>query len=78
VTYSFQRRVKRPGGGRRWKRAGSLRRAAGAGINRLRFQGRLTRRRSLKPGSHRLIVVARDPGGQRSPKRTARFTLLRR
>ena len=76
VTYSFQRRVKRRGGGRRWKRAGTLRRSAGAGINRLRFQGRLTRRRSLKPGSHRLIVVARDPAGQRSPKRTVRFTLL--
>ncbi len=78
VTYSFQRRVKRRGGGHRWKRAGTLRRSAGAGINRLRFQGRLTRRRSLKPGSHRLIVVARDPAGQRSPKRMARFTLLRR
>lgn len=78
VTYSFQRSVRRRGGGRRWTRAGSLRRPAAAGINRLRFQGRLTRRRGLRPGKHRLIVIAKDSAGQRSTKRVARFTLLRR
>jgi hypothetical protein len=73
VTYSFRRRT-----GRRYVRAGTLKRSARAGRNRLRFQGRLTRRRSLRPGAYRLVVVATDSAGQKSARRTASFRLLAR
>ena len=73
VTYSFRRRT-----GRRYLRAGTLKLAGRAGTNRLRFQGRLTRRRSLRPGTYRLIVVATDSSRQRSATKTASFTLLAR
>ncbi len=73
VTYTFRRRA-----GRRYVRAGTLRRAGRAGRNRLRFYGRLSRRRALRPGAYRLVVVATDSAGQRSARRTASFTLLAR
>lgn len=77
VTYTFRRAVRRRGK-LRYVKAGRLTRSARAGRNRLRFQGRLTRRRALRPGTYRLAVVARDAAGQRSPARTARFKLLGR
>ncbi len=44
---------------------------ARAGANRVRFQGRLSRARTLLPGRYRLTVVATDAAGNRSrPKRT--------
>jgi hypothetical protein len=73
VTYSFRRRA-----GRRYVRAGTLTRAGRAGRNRVRFQGRLTRRRSLRPGAYRLVVAATDSAGQRSARKTASFRLLAR
>ena len=93
VTYGFRRalpgrRVGRrclaPTRGRRGRRctryvsAGSLRRAAAVGANRMRFQGRLTRRRALRPGSYRLTLVATDAAGQRSTPKTLTFRLLGR
>ena len=73
VTYTFRRRA-----GRRYVRAGTLKRAGRAGANRLRFYGRLSRRRALRPGVYRLVVVATDSAGQRSARKTASFTLLAR
>ena len=62
----------------RYVRSGSLRRAAALGANILRFQGRLTRRRALRPGKYRLTLVATDPAGQRSAPRNLTFRLLGR
>jgi hypothetical protein len=49
---------------------------AKAGLNRVVFSGRLSRRRSLRPGAYRLTVVAHDGGGARSKARRAGFRLL--
>jgi extracellular elastinolytic metalloproteinase len=62
----------------RYVRSGSLKLAAGAGANRLRFQGRLTRRRALRPGKYRLTMVATDAAGQRSAPKAVAFRLLPR
>ena len=51
---------------------------AAEGVNRIRFQGRLTRRIALKPGRYRMTLIARDAPGQRSAPRRLRFRLLRR
>jgi hypothetical protein len=48
--------------------------AAHAGTNRVRFAGRLSKRRKLKPGSPTLLVTASSPAGH-SPARTLRFTI---
>jgi hypothetical protein len=47
------------------------------GANRIRFQGRLNRRRGLRPGRYRLVVRATDSAGNRSRPSRAGFTLLR-
>jgi hypothetical protein len=47
-----------------------------AGLNRVRFQGRLTRRSALRPGRYRLVVTARTRDGRRSRPLGASFTLL--
>ncbi len=39
---------------------------ARAGVNLVRFQGRLSRMRSLRPGSYRLTVTATDAAANRS------------
>jgi hypothetical protein len=48
------------------------------GANDVRFQGRLSRRRALRPGRYRVSVYARDAAGHRARSRAARFVLLRR
>ncbi len=48
-----------------------------AGANRVRFQGRLTRRRSLAPGSYRLTLVATDAAKNASKRQRTSFTLLK-
>ena len=48
-----------------------------AGANRVRFQGRLTRRRSLAPGSYRLTLVATDAAKNVSKRRRTSFKLLK-
>jgi hypothetical protein len=60
----------------RYAPAGSLSFAAHAGLSRVRFQGRLSRRRSLKPGRYRVVVSAIDASGSRSTPRNASFTAL--
>lgn len=55
---------------RRFRRAGRLRLpSTAAGLNTLRFQGRLAGKRKLKPGRYRLAVRATDPSGQISALR---------
>jgi hypothetical protein len=55
---------------------GALRLDARAGVNRVRFQGRVSRRRFLRPGRHRLTITARDAAGNEAAPRRARFTVL--
>jgi hypothetical protein len=48
------------------------------GLNRVRFQGKLTRTRTLTIGRYRLRVGAVDAAGNRSRTRTTFFTIVRR
>jgi len=56
----------------------SVSRLVQPGSRRIRFAGRLTRRQSLKPGSYRMTLIARDAAGNVSTPDRARFTLLPR
>jgi Bacterial Ig domain/WD40-like Beta Propeller Repeat len=48
------------------------------GRNRVRFQGRLNRRKKLKPGRYRVVARARDAAGNRSkPRIGPAFTIAR-
>jgi hypothetical protein len=49
---------------------------AHAGKDRVRFQGRISKRRKLKPGRYRLVITA-TVAGQRSTPRTIGFTIVR-
>jgi hypothetical protein len=59
----------------RYLPAGLIRVNARTGLNRVRFYGRLTLRRSLRPGRYRLSAVETS-AGRRSARRFASFTLL--
>lgn len=72
VKFSFARAL----GGGRFQRAGSFSRRVGAGAKRVRFQGRLSRRKSLVPGSYRMTVVARDSFGNRSKPKRVKLRIL--
>lgn len=50
----------------------------GAGPRRIHFEGRLSRRKTLKPGVYRLTLRARDAAGNTSKRLTARIELLPR
>ncbi len=56
---------------------GSLVVSANAGLNKLRFQGRLSTRRKLAPGSYTVLISARDAAGNVSSTRSTRITLVR-
>jgi len=51
---------------------------ARAGSNALRFSGRLSRHRRLRPGHYVLRITAADALGSTSAPKTIRFTVLRR
>jgi hypothetical protein len=53
----------------------TLKFAAKAGLNKIRFQGRLTRRRKLAPGTYELTIVATDAAKNASKPARRRFTL---
>jgi DNA-binding beta-propeller fold protein YncE len=57
--------------------AGRLTLAAHAGRNTLRFQGRLSRHRKLRPGRYTLVVTATDSSGVRSASRSISFTIVK-
>jgi hypothetical protein len=62
----------------RYKRVRTrIRLNAKQGFNKVVFKGRLSRRRSLKPGRYRLTVVGRDSEGAKSKRKRASFRLLR-
>lgn len=63
---------------RRYGAAGRILLAGRAGAQRVRFEGRLTRSRTLRPGSYRLLLTAVDAAGNRSATTALAFTLLRR
>jgi YVTN family beta-propeller protein len=46
--------------------------------NRLRFRGRVSRRKKLKPGRYRLIMTARNSARVRSAARHLSFTIVKR
>jgi len=62
---------------RRTVTAGALSLAAHAGTNRLRFQGRLSRTRRLRPGRYTAVVVATASSGKRSAPRSVSFIIVR-
>jgi hypothetical protein len=49
-----------------------------AGARRIRFEGRLGRRKTLKPGVYRMTLRARDLAGLRSAPLRTRITVLPR
>jgi hypothetical protein len=55
---------------------GSFTRTGEAGLNAVRFTGRL-RRRTLAPGRYELELVARDATGNRSTPSRTRFRITR-
>src|SRR4051794_1439785 len=65
VSLSFARLRK----GRRAVAAGTLRRKVVTGINRLRFSGRLSAKRKLRPGRYRVTAVAKSASGKSAPLR---------
>jgi PKD domain len=60
------------------KRKGMLQLNGRAGLNTVRFAGRLSRRRTLSPGAYRLTAVAVDAAGNVARPGRTRFTLLPR
>lgn len=56
---------------------GSWRHRAAAGVNALRFHGRVGGKR-LRPGRYRLVASAKDAAGAKSRTVHARFTILKR
>jgi alpha-tubulin suppressor-like RCC1 family protein len=71
VKFAFARRK-----GKRFRKAGALTFAGHRGKNRVRFQGRISRRKRLQPGRYRLTATAKS-GGERSKPRSLRFTIMR-
>jgi hypothetical protein len=59
-------------------RGAVITRPLGTGARQIKFAGRVSRRRSLKPGPYRLTVTARDGAGNASLPDRARFTLLKK
>jgi hypothetical protein len=63
--------------GRRWKTVGTLKRRASTKPKRVKFSGRL-RRKALKAGRYRAVLVAVDPAKNRSKARRLGFKVVRR
>jgi hypothetical protein len=85
ISFSLSRQAKVELRFARIGRGGKLRRIktkvavrARAGVNRVRFAGRLSRRVRLTPGVYRLTAVAVDPSGARSAAVTRGLRVLRR
>jgi Tol biopolymer transport system component len=76
---TFQRVKPKPGGGKRYVKAGTLSNlSAKAGKNKVRFEGRLSRSKKLTPGTYRVVVGATDNAGNKSqPKNGPTFTIVK-
>jgi hypothetical protein len=75
ATASFT--IEKLGSKKRYKALkGSFTQAARAGVNRLKFKGRLGKK-VLAPGRYRLVTVARDAAGNVSVTKRTSFTVVR-
>jgi hypothetical protein len=72
-----KRNVRKPGC-TRIASAGTLRVAGRAGMNRVRFDGRLPASRRLTPGRYTVTFVAADASGHRSEAHSLRFRIATR
>jgi hypothetical protein len=57
--------------------AGTITHAAHAGVNTVRFQGRVSPAKKLAPGSYTLVVTATGASGQTSTPQTIKFTIVK-
>jgi hypothetical protein len=76
ARFTVRRRVRRGGRLRYVNLAGSFSRKSVAGLNRIRFSGRL-RGRALPAGTYRLVVVAVDSRRLSSSARSVNFRIVR-
>jgi hypothetical protein len=72
LALTFTTRVKR-----KTKTAGALTLHGHAGTDKIRFQGRISEHRKLKPGRYKLTIIASNSAGKSRP-RTVSFTIARR
>jgi hypothetical protein len=56
---------------------GALSFSAHAGANKVRFEGRISKHKQLKPGRYALIITATNAAGQRSNRATLSFTIVK-
>jgi hypothetical protein len=59
-------------------RAGGFRETTAPGAHKERFQGRISRRRALRPGRYRLTLTAADSTGNQSKPKSVSFRLKRK
>ena len=69
---AFKRKVKG-----KFRSAGALKLSAHAGKNKLRFTGRLTQKRKLKPGLYRVTITATDSTQRKSAPHSLTFRVLK-
>jgi hypothetical protein len=62
----------------RFKTAGRIKFNGRSGLNKVKFQGRLSRSKRLRVGRYRLTVGAKDAAGNVSKNKTANFRIVRR
>ena len=72
VGLAFMRKV-----GRRKVAIGTLPVTGHSGTNKVRFRGRLSRSKTLRPGRYTVAITATNAGG-RSAARSLRFTVVGR
>jgi hypothetical protein len=72
VTFSFTQRVRG-----RTVAAGGLSFAGHSGTNKVKFQGRISSAKKLKPGRYTLVITAADSAGQHSAPKSLSFTIVR-
>jgi 6-phosphogluconolactonase (cycloisomerase 2 family) len=62
---------------RRTVAAGTLKFAMNPGARKVRFQGRISRRKTLGPGRYKVTITATDSLGRRSAPRSLTFTIVK-
>ncbi len=72
MTFSFTRRVKG-----RTVTAGRLTLAGHDGTNKVAFQGRISSKKTLRPGRYTLVITAADSNGTRSAPKSLSFTIVK-
>lgn len=69
-------RLQRAGRHGRYRTLAGFKKTATAGVNTLRFRGRI-HRRALRPGRYRAVITAIDAAGNRSTARVTPFRVIR-